>query len=268
MINLTQRPLSRKAIGWLLKWRHPFWWLPDVPSEQEEAYRRIWQHLRQVSSVTDGRHDTEDWRGKDGDFVMCCVRIPPEALFSSLDQVRETLQPFPFVRLHPPEFLHITVQELGFLTDEPRRRGDITQEWLDEFIGQSANPVGEFSPFAVALGGINSFVDAAFLDVHDDGWLSRIHGRLIDFVSIPPSTRYSYLPVATIAHYTRSAPVGNLVAALTPWRDQIFARFRVETVDIVKLRTGVPYPELEVIHQFELGHQQRLIGKIQGGATS
>ena len=37
-------------------------------------------------------------------------------------------------------------------------------------------------------------LDAAILDVHDNGWLSRIHGRLLDFVSQPPSTRYAYLP--------------------------------------------------------------------------
>jgi 2'-5' RNA ligase len=266
--NLSHRELSRKAIGWLLKWRHPFWWLPDVPSEQDEAYRRIWQHLRQVSSVADGRHDTEEWRGKQGDFVMCCVRIPSDALSSSLDQVRETLRTFPYVRIHPKSFLHITVQELGFLTDEPRRRGGITREWLDEFIGQAENPIGEYAPFTISLGGINSFVDAVFLDVHDGGWLSRIHGRLIDFVSVPPSNRYAYLPIATIGHYTESAPIGNLVAALTPWRDQIFGRFRAESIDIVKLRTGVPYPDMELIHRFELGRQQRLLEIVQGNTSA
>lgn len=268
MTNLSHRQLIRNAIGWLLKWRHPFWWLPDVPSSQEEAYRRVWQHLRQVPSVADGRHEIEEWRSERGDLIMCCVRIPSEALSSSLDRVREVLRQFPYVRIHPTSFLHIPVQELGFLTDEPRRRGDITREWLDEFIGQSETPIGEYPPFTVALGGVNSFVDAAFLDVHDDGWLSRIQGRLIDFVPIPPSTRYAYLPVATIAHYTQSAPIGHLAAALTPWRDQIFGTFPVASIDIVKVRTGVPYPDLENIHQFELGRQQRLIEMMQGTGAS
>lgn len=267
MNNLSYRQLLRKTVGWLLKWRHPFWWLPDVPSEQDEAYRRIWQHLRQVPQVADGRHDTEEWRSENGAFVMCCVRVPPESLFSSLDQLREVLRPFPYVRLHPTRFLHITVQELGFLTHLPKHRGDITQEWLDEFISQAEIPIGEYSPFTITLGGVNSFVDAAFLDVHDDGWLSRIQGRLIDFVPIPPNNRYAYLPVATIAHYTHSAPLGNLVATLAPWRDQALGKFRVSCIDVVKLQMGVPYPDLEVVHQFELGRQHRLIGKIQGSTA-
>jgi 2'-5' RNA ligase len=268
LINLSYRQLARKSIGWLLKWRHPFWWLPDVPSEQDEAYRRIWQHLRQVAEVADGRHDSEDWRRHDGDFVMCCLRVPADAMSPALDNVRDALRSFPYARVHPPEFLHIPVQELGFLTETPRHRSDIDQAWLDEFIGQAEIPISEFSPFDVSLGGVNSFVDAAFLDVHDNGWLSRIHSRLLDFVKIPPSTHYAYLPTVTIAHYTETAPIGSLVAALTPWRDQIFGQFRVESIDVVKLQTGVAYPDLEVIHRIKLGRPQPLIDMMHGGANA
>lgn len=256
-----------KAFGWLLKWRHPFWWLPDVPSEQDEAYRRVWQHLRQVSEVTDGRHDSEEWRGREGDFVMCCLRVLEDATTPALDQLRDVLRDFPYARVHPPGFLHITIQELGFLTETPRHRSDIDQAWLEEFIAQSEMPISEFPPFNVVLSGANSFVDAAFIDVHDHGWLSRMQGRLLDFVKVPPSTHYAYLPVVTIAHYTETAPIGSLVAELTPWRDQFFGEFRVDSIDVVKLQSGVAYPELEVIHQFQLGRAQPLIDMIQGGAT-
>lgn len=239
-----------------------------MPSEQDEAYRRIWQHLRQVSEVADGRHDSEEWRRHDGEFVMCCLRVPEEAMSPALDEVRDALRQFPYARIHPASFLHVPVQELGFLVTQPQRRSDIDQTWLDEFIAQSEMPISEFSPFEISLGGVNSFVDAAFLDVHDNGWLSRIQTRLLDFVKIPPSTRYAYLPAVTIAHYTETAPIGSLVAALTPWRDQIFGHFRVESIDVVKLQTGVAYPELEVIHQIRLGRPKPLIDKMQSGATT
>lgn len=255
--------MARKTIGWILRWRHPFWWLPDVPSEQDEAYRRIWQHLRQVTDVVDGRHDTANWRSHDGDFVLCCVRIPTGTLNQNLAEVRDSLGHLPFVRLHPDHFLHIPVQELGFLTEKPSSRDEFQQEWLDEFIAQAENPISEFNPFDITLGGVNSFVDALFLDVHDNGWLHRIQARLIDFVAIPPNMRYSYLPEATIAHYTEAAPIGNLVAALTPWRDQTFGTLRVESIDIVKFQTGEPYPALELVHRFELGQQHSLLATVQ-----
>lgn len=212
-----------------------------------------------VTEVVDGRHDTEDWRSRDGDFVLCCVRIPPDAMKQNFAEVHEALNLFPFVRLHPDYFLHIPVQELGFLTDNPRRRDEFHQRWLDEFISQAEAPISEFAPFDVSLGGLNSFVDAVFLDVHDNGWLHRIQARLIDFVAIPPNMRYSYLPAATIAHYTEPTPIGNLVATLTPWRDQTFGDFRVESIDIVKLRTDEPYPEPELIRRFELGQARSLL---------
>ncbi len=268
MINLSYKQLVRKSIGWVLKWRHPFWWLPDVPTEQDEAFRRIWQHLRQVNEVVDGRHDSPEWSARGGEFVFCCVRVPQSALSENLAALREVLDDFPFVRLHPDRFLHIAVQELGFLTGTPTHRTDITQVWLDEFISQSRHAISEFAPFDVTLGGVNSFVDAAFLDVHDNGWLSRIQGRFTDFVKVPPSYRYAYLPVVTIAHYTGSAPIGNLVASLTPFRDQQFGAFRVDAIDIVKISTGEPYPDLEVIHSFELGQEPGLIEVIQGSTRS
>lgn len=265
MINLSYKDLVRKSFGWLLRWRHPFWWLPDVPTEQDEAFRRIWQHLRQVEQVVDGRHDSPEWNGHGGEFVFCCVRIPRDALDDNLVSARETLASYPFVRLHPNHFLHIAVQELGFLCSSPSHRTDITQDWLDEFISQSQHAISEFSPFDVTLGGLNSFVDAIFLDVHDNGWLSRIQGRLTDFVKVPPSYRYAYLPVVTIAHYTDTVPIGNLVASLTPFRDQQFGAFRVDAIDVVKIRTGETYPELDVVHSFELGQEPGLIEVIQGG---
>jgi 2'-5' RNA ligase len=212
--------------------------------------------------VVDGRHDLADWRRHGGDFALCCVRVPAGTLTSNIDDVRNALRDFPFTRLHPDEFLHIPVQELGFITSRPRARDEISPQRLREMIDQAELPVSDFPVFDLALGGVNSFVDAAFLDVHDNGWLARIHHRLIDFVAIPPEQRFSYLPHVTIAHYTRTAPIENLPAALAPWRDQAFGRFRVETIDIVRLRSDEAYPELVLEHQFTLGRQQPLIETI------
>lgn len=242
---------------WVTRIRHPLWWLPDPGMEQEEGYRRIWQNLRQVADVQDGRHDGPEWRAHDGRFAMCCVRVPTEILPVELSDLRGALANFPFVRLHPDRFLHIPIQELGFVTDEPERRDELTPERLSEFIIMAERPVDDFPRFSITLGGVNSFVDAAFLDVHDGGWLSRIHRRLLDFVVIPPDTRFPYLPHMTIAHYTRSAPIGNLPAVLAEWRDQTFGAFDVTQVEVVLIQTSESYPELETVHAFELGTRTR-----------
>src|SRR5512134_688744 len=89
------------------------------------AYRRVWEAFRRTERVADGRHDTPDWRSRGGPFAVCCVRVPATALQPALDGLRVELGAFPFVRLHPDGFLHVMLQELGFVVEEPRRRDEL-----------------------------------------------------------------------------------------------------------------------------------------------
>jgi hypothetical protein len=262
LTSIGYRDLGRNIGRWLLKWRHPFWWLPDVPSEQDEAYRRIWANLRQVDHVADGRHDTDDWYHRSGDFIFIAARIPDDVLTPDFDRLIATLERFPFARIVPRHLLNVTVQELGYLTETPVGRDEITSDWLNEFIRHAEIPIQSFRPFDVRLGGANSYVDAAFLDVHDNGWLSRIHGRLLDFVSQPPKMRYAYLPELIIAQYIEVAPIDSLVRELTPMRDTTFATFRISNIDVLRVNTDQVFAEPEVIHTFELGNEPSLVDRV------
>jgi 2'-5' RNA ligase len=233
--------------------RHPLWWLPDPVANQDETYRRIWQNLRTITEVRDGRHDNDTWHSHEGRFALCCVRVPAGTFSESLDSLRAALTQFPFVRLHPDSFLHIPLQEIGFLVEKPDRRDELSQAQLEEFIGLATRPLLDFPQFKIELGPANSFADAAFLDVRDNGWLSRIHRRLMDFSTVPPSTKFAYVPHMTIAHYDRAAPVGKLPGVLSEWRDQIFGSFVAQQVDVVLLDTSEAFPPFELAHSFPLG---------------
>jgi len=213
--------------------------------DQAEAYRRVWQAFRGFGRVADGRHDTEDWRSHDAVYAVCVVRVPAEALQPALDDCRAALAAFPAVRLHPDRFLHVTLQELGFVCDEPGRIDEISPLRLEEFATAAAGALAGREPFPIALGGVNSFQDAAFLDVADGGVCARLHHRLNDIAALPRSSKFAYLPHATIAHYTAERPIGDLPARLTPWRDVRFGAFAVSRVEIVTLRLDEPYPPLE-----------------------
>lgn len=175
------------------------------------------------------------------------------AIAPEIADVRRALRSLPFVRLHPDHVLHITIQELGFLSDAPKHRDEFRLDRLEEFIAMSERPISDFAPFEITVGGVNSFTDAAFLDVHDNGWLSRIHRRLREFAILPVDSRYPYLPTLTVAHYVESAPIGRLPAILSEWRDTGFGSFTVTNVDIVLLKPTEAYPDLEVTHSFTLG---------------
>lgn len=247
--------------------RHPLWWLPDPVANQDEAFRRVWQHLRLCNEVRDGRHDSEEWRAHAGRFAMCCVRIPAGTLGESYAALQQALAQFPFVRLHPDSYLHIPVQEIGFLVEEPQHRNELGQATLEEFITLAERPLLDFPQFPIQLGPANSFADAAFLDVRDNGWLSRIHRRLVDFSTVPPSTKFPFLPHMTIAHYDRIAPIGNLPGVLAEWRDLTLGAFVAEQVDVVLLDTNETYPPFELAHSFPLG-TTRATGEIPIRPTS
>ena len=243
----------RFAGDWLLRWRHPLWWLPDVPSEQDESYRRIWASLRQMNHVLDGRHDTVNFSRRQGDLVVIGLRIPADCFDEDMAQLTDALQTLDYVRLVPPEHWRITIQELGYLNESPNGRDEITLRWLDEYLEQCALSLRDFRPFDVRLGGANSFADAAILDVHDDGWLSRVHDVLVDFVSQPPRTRYPYLPEFVIAEYTSRASIGNLVHLLTPYRDTTFATFRASSIDVLRIPTTAAYAQPTLVRSYPLG---------------
>lgn len=213
--------------------------------DQAEAYRRVWQTFRTFDRLADGRHDSEDWRSHEGFYAVCVIRIPSSVLQPALDGCRAALAAHPSIRLHPNHFLHVTLQELGFVCDDPSRSNEITPARLEEFASAAVGPIGERPAFDLALGGANSFQDAAFLDVDDGGQCARLHGRLFELAAIPRAPRYAYLPHATIAHYTRDARAAGLAADLARWRDVRFGALRVEQVEIVTLRLEEPYPPLE-----------------------
>lgn len=253
MRNIGLRDFLKLSVRWVLRWRHPFWWLPDVPSEQDESFRRIWAQMRQVDYVSDGRHDTEDYLTRGGDLVVLCVRVSQDVLDPALDELTDMLESYPFTRLVPANLRNVTIQELGYLVETPEGRDEITQSWLDEYLEQCEASLKDFRPFEVTLGGANSYSDAAFLDVHDGGWFSRIHEVLVDFVSQPPRQRYPYLPEFIIAEYTGRHPVGNLVHDLTPFRDRTFGAFRVDAIEVVRIPTHSTWTEPHLVRRYRLG---------------
>jgi len=213
--------------------------------DQSEAFRRVWQTFRSFQTLADGRHDTVDWRSHDGVYAVCAVRVPAEKLQPTLEECRAAVGRFPFARIHPDHFLHITLQELGFVCDRPNRVDEIAPARLEEFAAAAADAIGDWPPFTIHLGGVNSYQDAAFLDVHDRGRCAELHLRLNEVAAVPHLSRFAYLPHSTIAHYTAAVPSAGLAGALAPWRDVRFGSFSVTAVEIVTLRVEEPYPALE-----------------------
>src|SRR3954452_13622292 len=210
---------------------------------QDSAYKRIWSAFGYYTEIEDGRHDTEDWHGRSGPFAACILRVPPLVLQPSLDELRVPLTGLSFARTHPDHFLHITLQELGFITEAPVGADEISPERLNEFVAAASTALASAIPFDIRLGGANAFQDAVFLDVHDRGQLSRMHARMRELAAIPSQPRYAFLPHMTVAHFCERRSSEGLQALIEPWRDRRFGSFTAHEIEIVSLDVREPYPE-------------------------
>lgn len=220
---------------------------------QDVAYKRIWSAFGYYPEVADGRHDTPDWHDAPGAFAICLIRVPARMLQPSLDELRSGLSAFPFVRLHPDHFLHITLQELGFLTETPKQPDEVSPGRLHEFVTGATAALADAIPFDLRLGGANSFQDATFLDVHDRGQCSRMHARLRELAAVPTQPKYAYIPHCTVAHYTRNVAAPGLGETIAQWRDRRFGSFTVFGLEVVSLDLSEPYPCLTTIAEIPLG---------------
>jgi 2'-5' RNA ligase len=161
-----------------------------------------------------------------------------------LSVLRENLAELDGARLHPDHFLHIMLQELGFVAESPRQRDEISPARLEEFAQTVVEPISSTRAFSVTLGGANSFQDAAFLEVRGSGPLSRLHDRLFDLAALPTVPSYSYLPHCTIAHYDGTTPHTDVQSVLAPWRNEVFGELTIAEAEIVTLNPDEAYPEL------------------------
>lgn len=204
-------------------------------------------------STADGRHDTPRWRGSSGPYAACIVRVPAAALQPQLAGVRERLQLLSEVRLHPDGFLHIMLQELGFVVPHPSRRDEISSVRLEEFAQSAIDPVSNSSPFEIALGPVNAFEDAVFLETGGGARLTKLHNRLFELAAIPSEPDYPYLPHCTVAHFTGLSSTESAVAAISEFRSGPLGMFKVTEVEIVTMDAAVPYPALESYAVIPLG---------------
>jgi 2'-5' RNA ligase len=205
----------------------------------------VWEAFQRSVSTEDGRHDTPYWRSHTGPYAFCIVRVPAAHLQPALDDLRGDLARLDGVRLHPDHFLHITLQELGFVVENPSRADEITAQRLEEFVQAAVEPIASTPTFRLHLGGANSFQDAVFLDVASGAALLQMHERLFDLAAIPQSPVYPYLPHCTVAHYDGTPSPRVASDLLAPWRGVDFGELIIAEVEIVTIDASRPYPDLE-----------------------
>ena len=114
-------------MSWLERWRGK-----RTARRQDGAYRRLWQAFTRYPTLADGRHDDATWRAHNGRFACCLIRVPVSNIQPELNRLRTALERKNEIRLHPDHFLHIMVQEIGFICRNPSKPDEISLDRFDE----------------------------------------------------------------------------------------------------------------------------------------
>lgn len=234
-------------MNWFERWREK-----RGARRRDAAYRRLWQAFTRYPTLADGRHDDETWRSHDGRFAGCLIRVPASQLQPELDRLRSALDHPAEIRLHPDHFLHIMIQEIGFVCRSASRPDELTIERFDEVSSALMSALDDIESFDITIGAANSFEDAAFLEVHDLGGSEAIHRRLREVAAVPIIPRYAFLPHVTMAHYLGNFDSLPVVKALQDFRDVQFGTFRVSEVEIITMRVDVDYSPLYTTRKLKL----------------
>ncbi len=228
------------------------WRVRRIARRQESAYRRLWHAFSRYPTLADGRHDDEAWRSHKGRFACCLIRVPVSELQPELDRVRAAVHVDGRVRLHPDHFMHIMVQEIGFVCRNPSNPDELSLERFDELTSALSTSLTDTPCFDVQVTRANSFEDAAFLEVHDNGGCQAVHRRLREVAAVPFIPRYSYLPHLTFAHYLGDFDSLPTVQALQQFRQTSFGGFTVREVEIATMQVDVDYPPIYTTHKLPL----------------
>jgi 2'-5' RNA ligase len=218
-----------------------------------EEYERIWERFVRDRRLEFGGHMDPEWQ--DGHTLSASLLVPVDAerFQGRLEPLRETLRPFPFVSLHPDHFMHITLVLLGFLEEEPKERGEVSQERLARIEAGAREALENFPAFTVGLANLNAFPGAAFVEAHDGGMLNALRDALALGCGLTKPTGPPHL---TLAYF--QAPDGTpvpdaLVSSIERYRDWPVGEITVEEVEMTVLDLGTDYPKPENLARIPLG---------------
>jgi len=218
-----------------------------------EEYESVWERFVRKRRLEFGGYKDPAWQGEYR-FSASLV-VPGEALRfrGRLEPLREALRPFPFVSLHPDNFMHITLILLGFLVDEPKKNSEVSRERLREIEERARAALSDFPTFTVRLANLNAFPGAAFIEAHDGGMLDELRAALSVSCGLKQPSGPPHLTLAYFQTPDGTEAPEELVSAIARYRKWPIGEVMVDNVEMTLLDLRADYPEPETLARMALG---------------
>ncbi len=234
--------------------------------EYVTTFDEAWQQFRARPTTNDETaHDIGTRaRAVKSSYVAFLVPVTSHGIVQATRPVREALTAAGIEEALPSHFLHITVLGVGFESAIRTTNGNIAR-----IMDRASRAMRDIQPLTLTLKGVNSFGNAAFVEVHDDkNGLPALRDRLVsvlhqvglagfgasalsgegapsddeaerdqaDAVNAPP-----FLPHLSLCYYREQYPTEKVAEILEPYRDLEVGTLRMNYVTLA----AVPHSDFD-----------------------
>jgi len=185
----------------------------------------------------------KDWQNRTGEekgYLIFMARIIDPKLIHRLIELQRELEEFECCQLILPEYLHISIKDIGYLTATPQDSNDFPLEILPQAIYESKKIFREVKPFKFRLGRIGIFPQAVFVEIEEHGIIKEIQSRIektLSYVSFSEREKKGFLPHISIAYIINNNDLEDLRIFLgASWKHNLFfGDYKVDKIELVKI---------------------------------
>jgi 2'-5' RNA ligase len=225
--------------------------------EISSSFDEAWSRFRASEGIV-LQQETLEWEWTRGrtDFVAFLIAISDERVREQMGAEVDFIAGISGVDLYPERYWHITVKQVGFLTESAARDDEVSTGDV-ETLSEAARSVLEASaPVEGEIGPLSAFPEVVFLEVHDGGLVQGMNRALMNVGAMPryPVDGLSFLPHVSVARFSSDEGLGELKRRLAEERGSASGiKFRAEEVLLVQAHLAAEAPEFEVLATYRLG---------------
>jgi len=220
----------------------------------EARLRRAWRRFLRGGRV---RSAYEVWaekaRGR-ARHLSVVMPVRDERIMARVLALQERLRAIPYLDLHPPHILHLTVRSLGFLVARRSSPDEVDDDLLPRVLAAVGEVADLTPPFEVRLRRVNSWDTAPFVEARSGGRILAIRAALAERLPFLQDFNYGegFLPHLTVGYYNVNGPNDTAVAVLRPLRYRQLGFFTAPCLCVVEGPADNLYAPYRFVAEFRL----------------
>lgn len=232
--------------------------MKEIQASQEihrEKFNYLWDQFR--NGYKPSVYNPEVVVGCNGrrNSLMLSIRIDQPEILKGIQSVTDQIRHIPGVYIMPPEYYHITVKRLGFLTSQKQYDYDIEPQTLEQIIEQANQIFNRIPEFSIRLKSINGLASFVIVEVEDNGAIAQIQGRFHEDATLVPNYSIEgedWLPHLSIAGLKDLKGLNVLKSQMNKLRRINIGETEVTHIDLSQAILQKPCPQCRVLHTFPL----------------